>query len=108
MELIWNKSGEIFDHDLYLKCDVLLLADVFKKIINSSIKNYGLYLSRSLSAPVLSLHAMLNMTRVKLELISDCDIDAFFGKGMRGGVSYISNAHNKANNEYLKSYGLKQ
>ena len=29
-------------HDLYLKCEVLLLADVFKKFKNSSFKNYGL------------------------------------------------------------------
>ena len=28
--------------DLYRKCDGLLLADVFEKIRNSSLKNYGL------------------------------------------------------------------
>ena len=27
-------------HDLYLKCDVFLLAEVFEKFINSSLKNY--------------------------------------------------------------------
>ena len=29
-------------HDLFLKCDVLLLSDAFEKFIKNSIKNYGL------------------------------------------------------------------
>ena len=32
----------------------------------------------------------------------------FFGKGIRDGVSYISNEYSKANNKYLKSYDLKK
>ena len=32
----------------------------------------------------------------------------FFGKGIRDGVSYISNECSKANNKYLKSYDLKK
>ena len=58
-------------HDLYLKCDVLLLADVFGKFRNTfnSFKNYGLYSSHYLSAPALSWDAMFNMTEVELELI---------------------------------------
>ena len=30
-------------HELYLKCDILLLDDVLKKLINNSLKNYGLH-----------------------------------------------------------------
>ena len=40
------------NHDLYLKCDVLLLADVFEKFRNnSSLNNYGLCSGYYLSAP---------------------------------------------------------
>ena len=91
---VWNKSEmkTMKDyHDLYLKWDVLLLADVFKKFRNNSLKNYGLWPSHYLSAPALSWDAMLNMSKTKLELISDPGMYIFFEKGMRGGVSYISN-----------------
>ena len=57
-----------------------------------------------MSAPALSWDAMLNMTKVELKLISDPDVFIFFEKGMRGGVSYISNRYSKAGNMYLKSY----
>ena len=61
-------------HNLYLKCDVLLLADVFEKFRNNSLKNYGLCPSHYLSAPALSCDAMLSMTKIKLELVSDSDM----------------------------------
>ena len=51
---------------------------------------------------------MLNMTKIKLEIISDPEMYIFFEKGMRGGVSYISNTYSKVNNKYLKSYDPKQ
>ena len=61
-------------HDLYLKCGVLLLADVFEKFRNSSLKNHGPCPSHCFSAPALSWDAIRNMTKVKLELCSDADI----------------------------------
>ena len=83
--------------DLYFKCDVLLLADVFGKFRNNSFKNYGLCLSHYLSAPGLSWDAML-------EFIPDHDMYIFFEKDTRGVISYISNRCSNVNNKYLKSY----
>ena len=77
-------------HDLQLKCDALLLADVFENLRNSSVKNYGLCPSDYLSAPALSWDTILCMTKVEVELISDADMYLLFEKGMRGGVPYIS------------------
>ena len=47
----------------------------------------------------MSWDAMLKMTRVELELISDINMDLFMEKGMRGGISYIAKRHGKANNQ---------
>ena len=44
------------DHDFYLKCDVLLLADVFENFRNNSLKNCGLCPSHYLS-PEFGMHA---------------------------------------------------
>ena len=41
-------------HNLYLKFDVVLLADVFEKFRNHSFKNYEFCLRHYLSAPALS------------------------------------------------------
>ena len=58
-------------HDLYLKCDVSLLPDVFEKFINKILENYYLRPSLYLSMQVLSCDAMLSITKVKLHLISN-------------------------------------
>ena len=64
--------------------------------------------SHYLSALTLSWCAMLNMTKVELELVSDAYMCLFFEKGMTGGVSYISKRYGKASNKYLKSSDAKQ
>ena len=49
-------------HDLYLKTDVLLLADVFEKFINMCLQHYGLDPCHYFSSSGLSCDAMLKMT----------------------------------------------
>ena len=88
------------DRDVYLKYDVLLLADVFEKFRHKSFKNYGLCPSHYLSAPAVSWNAMFNTRKVELKLVPDPDMYMFFEKG---GVSYISNKYSKANDKHLKS-----
>ena len=78
-------------HDLYLKCYVLLLANVFEKFRNNSLKNYGFCPSHYLSVPGLNWDAMLKMSKIKLELIPDPGMYIFFEKRTRGVISYISN-----------------
>ena len=47
----------------------------------------------------LSWDAMLSMTKVELELISDADMYLFIERVIRGGVSYVSKRYSKANNK---------
>ena len=95
-------------YDLYLKYDVLLLADVFQKFRNNSLKNYRFCPVYHLRALGLSWNAMFKMTKIETELIPDPGIYIFFEKGTRCGISYISNRYSKANNKCLKSYDPKQ
>ena len=94
-------------HDNYFKKDVLLLTDLFKKFIDTCSKFYELDLCHYFSSPVLIWDAMLKITGVKLEKISDIDMYLFIGKGMRVGISYIAMRYSKANNKYMKNYDPK-
>jgi len=58
-------------HDLYLKIDVLLLADVFENFRNVCMKNYELDPAWYYTAPGL---ACLEKTGVQLKLLSDPDM----------------------------------
>ena len=83
-------------HDHYLKKDVSLLADIFEKFISTNLKYYGLDPCHYFSVPGLSWDAMLKMTELELEKISNPDKYMLFEQGMRGGVSYINKRHSEA------------
>ena len=67
-------------HDLYLKTDVLLLADVMTEFRKTCKKAYGLDALHNYTSPGLAWSAMLKYTEVKLDLISDPDMYLFVEK----------------------------
>ena len=75
--------------DLYLKTDVLILADVLENFRELSLKHYKLDPVNYLTIPSLSWQAMLNHTQVKLELLHDYDMYKLFEDGIRGGISQV-------------------
>ena len=107
---VWNtfnlkNMGEY--HDLYLASYILLLADVFENFRKTCLKYYKLDPCHYFTSPGLSWDAMLKMTNIKLELMTDIDMFQFIEKGLRGGISYIANRHGEANNKYMKEYDEK-
>ena len=68
-------------HELHLKTDVFLLADVSEKFIKTYLYYYGLESCHYFRSPGLSWDAMLKMTGIELELISDIDLHLFIEKG---------------------------
>ena len=71
-------------HNLYLKLDVLLLADVFEKFRNNKLTNYGLSPSHYLRPPGIIWDAMLKIKKkLELELITNADMYIFFEKSKK-------------------------
>ena len=101
---VWNtfKMKTFKDyHKLYNETDVLLLADVFENFRNLCLKIYGLDPVYYYTAPGLAWDACLKMTNINLELLSDPNMLLMFEKGIKGGISIISNRYGEANNKYM-------
>ncbi|XP_068738994.1 uncharacterized protein [Montipora capricornis] len=94
-------------HDLYIKSDILLLADVFENFRKTCLEYYKLDPCHYFTSPGLSWDAMLKMTKMQLQLMTDIDMFQFIEKGMRGGTSYIANRYGATNNKYMKTYDEK-
>ena len=104
---VWNTFGckTIKDyHDLYLKSDVLLLADVFENFRKTCLKHYKLDPAHYYTSPGLAWDACLKTTGQHLQLLSDYDMLMMFERGIRGGITHISKRYAEANNKYMKNY----
>ena len=78
VQKVWNTfkmktMGEY--HDLYLKSDILLLADVFENFRRTCLQYYKLDPCHYFTSPGLSWDAMLKMTHI--------DMFQFIEKGMQ-------------------------
>jgi len=101
-------------HDIYLKCDVLLLADIFENFRNISSLYYNLDPCNYISTPSLSWDAMiLNCDKAykkvgkhfSLGLIYDDETREFIEQSKRGGIVNVGTMrHAIANNKYMKNY----
>ena len=80
---VWNTSScqTIRDyHDLYLKSDVLLLADVFENFRKTCLKHYNLHPAHYYTSPGLAWDVWLKETGQELQLLHDYDLLMIFEK----------------------------
>ncbi len=90
-------------HDLYLKTDVLLLADVIQNFRHISRVNYKLDPMWYVSLPGYAIDVALLKTSAKIELFHNeqYEMHLFSEEAMRGGYSCIIKRYAKANNKYM-------
>ena len=104
---IWNtfKIQDLGqDHDLCVKTDVLLLADVFENFRKMCNDICGLDPVRYVSALNLEWQTCLKQSNVNLELLTNMDMLLMFEQGIRAGICQAIVPYVKANNKYLKNY----
>ena len=77
-------------------------ADVFENFRRVCIENYELDPAWYYTAPGLAWDAAPKLTTVNLELLEDPDMLLMIEKGIKGGISMITERYSKVNNKYMK------
>ena len=98
--------------ELYLKSDVILLADVFEKFIKISVEEFGINPLYCVSLPGYTWQCGMKYTDINLQTLQDKEMILLLENNIRGGISsvmgdrYIKSDDNKkilyidANNLY--------
>jgi len=103
-------------YNIYVKLDVVLLADCMENFHRVSTQEYGIDPAHCWTLAGYTSQCCLKMTTLELQLITDLNIYLMFKNAIRGGVSTVSNRCSKANNifdydplqpiSYIKSWDV--
>ncbi|MCL6579441.1 MAG: hypothetical protein K6T73_08670 [Candidatus Bathyarchaeota archaeon] len=88
VKAIYEKHCKTFKdyHDIYLKGDVILLAEVFEKYRDLSMESYGIDPAWYVSGPSFFYNAMMKMCKAKLPIIQDENLYRLVKRNIRGGI----------------------
>ena len=101
---VWKEFGirNLGDyHDLYLRTDVVLLANVFEAFRDTCLKHYKLDPAHFCTSPGLACCACSKHTGIRLELLADPDMLLMFEQGIRGRITQAVCKYASANNKYM-------
>ena len=88
-------------HDLYLRTDVVLLANVFEALRDTYLAHYKLDPAHFYTSPGLVWRTCLKRTEMKLEILTDLDMLLMFEQGIRGEITLAVRKYASANNKYM-------
>ena len=101
---VWEEFGihNLGDyHDLCLRTDVVLLANVYEAFRDTCLKHYKLDPAHFYTSPGLAWKGCLKHTVIKLELLTNSDMLLMFERGIRGGITQAVRKYASANNKYM-------
>ena len=101
VKTIFEKSGckNLRDLcDLYIMCDVCMLADVFADFNIEIFRAFGIHVANFVSGSSLSMRAGLKHSKTDIELLSDYSMYEIFHNSIRGGYCAVNRRYARANN----------
>ena len=101
---VWEEFGirNLGDyHDLHLRTDVVLLANVYGAFRDTCLRHYSLCPAHFYTSPGLAWKAHKKCTGIKLELLTDPDMLLMLEHGIIGGITQAVHRYALANNKYM-------
>ena len=88
-------------HDLYLRTNVVLLANMYEAFRGTCLEHYKLDPAHFYTSPGLAWKACLKRTGIRLGLLTDPDMLLMFKCRIRGGITQVVHKYALANNKYM-------
>ena len=90
--------------ELYLRIDVLLLAEIFENFRSTIFKNYKLDPSSFITTPSLAIQSALFHSNLEIGLLTDMEVYTEFENSIRGGLTSVVRSYTDFNSKYLDNY----